>query len=69
MLKCAQKDRDQSTYFAQWAVSQGGCLVHWCLPLVVIDVSGAVSPDWVRTEREKLETAVQKLTLNPDKKS
>ena len=39
-----------------------------CLPLVVIDVSGAVSPDWVRTEREKLETAVQKLTLNPDKK-
>ena len=39
-----------------------------CLPLVVIDVSGAVSPDWVRTEREKLETAIQKLTLNPDKK-
>ena len=39
-----------------------------CLPLVVIDVSGAVSPDWVRTEREKVETAVQKLTLNPDKK-
>ena len=39
-----------------------------CLPLVVIDVSGAVNPDWVRTEREKLETAVQKLTLNPDKK-